>query len=146
MWFFCHTSCFQIHPFMASPDKHNLDQFWPSTSMFDQTLNSFNYCESILFRGAEISSFEDDGHICGYLTSWISLPTKWKKIQNYYLQFLTDAKQRPNTKQGQLRNYGLASDSAFCLTSRLKILIHGSRSVFSQPILIRRLLWHQTVN
>jgi len=38
------------------------------------SLNS--YCESILFRGAEISSFEDDGHICGYLTSWIALPTK----------------------------------------------------------------------
>ena len=34
------------------------------------------YCESILFRGAEISLFEDDGHIRGYLTSWIALPTK----------------------------------------------------------------------
>ena len=39
-----------------------------------------------------------------------------KKIQNYYLQFLTGAKLRPNTEQGQLRNYGLASDSAYCLT------------------------------
>jgi len=37
-----------------------------------------NYCESILFRGAEISSFEDDGHIRGYLTLWIALPTKLK--------------------------------------------------------------------
>ena len=34
------------------------------------------YCESILFRGAEISSFEEDGHIRGYLTSWIALLTK----------------------------------------------------------------------
>ena len=34
------------------------------------------YCESILFSGAEISSFEDDGHIRGYLTSWIALSTK----------------------------------------------------------------------
>jgi len=39
-------------------------------------LIKFYYCESILFRGAEISSFEDDGHIRGYLTSWIALPTK----------------------------------------------------------------------
>jgi len=39
------------------------------------------YCESILFRGAEISSFEDDGHIRGYLTSWIALPTKLKKYK-----------------------------------------------------------------
>ena len=38
-----------------------------------------HYCESILFRGAEISSFEDDGHIRGYLTLWIALPTKLKK-------------------------------------------------------------------
>ena len=37
------------------------------------------YCESILFHGAEISSFEDAGHIRGYLTSWIALPTKLKK-------------------------------------------------------------------
>jgi len=37
------------------------------------------YCESILFRGAEISSFEDDGHIRGYLTLWIALPTKLKR-------------------------------------------------------------------
>jgi len=94
------------------------------------------YCESILFRGAEISSFEDDGHIRGYLTSWIVLPTKLK-IQNYYLQFLTDAKLRQKLNQGQLRNYGLASDSAYCLTSRLKILIHGSLSMFSQPSPIR---------
>jgi len=40
---------------------------------------SKEYCESILFRGAEISSFEDEGHIRGYLTSWIALPTKLKK-------------------------------------------------------------------
>ena len=40
-----------------------------------------DYCESILFRGAEISSFEDDGHIRGYLTSWIALPTKLKKYK-----------------------------------------------------------------
>ena len=39
------------------------------------------YCESILFRGAEISSFEDKGHICRYLTSWIALPTKLKKYK-----------------------------------------------------------------
>jgi len=39
------------------------------------------YCESILFRGAEISSFEDDGHIHGYLTSLIALPTKLKKYK-----------------------------------------------------------------
>ena len=58
------------------------------------------YCESILFRGAEISLFEDDGHIRGYLTLWIALPTKLKKIQNYYLHFLTDAKFRPNTETG----------------------------------------------
>jgi len=49
-------------------------------------------------------------------------------------------------RQGQLRNYELASDPAYCLTSRLKILIHSSRSMFSQTSLIRRLLWHQTVN
>jgi len=40
-----------------------------------------NYCESILFRGAEISSFENDGHIRGYLTSWIALPTKLKNTK-----------------------------------------------------------------
>ena len=34
------------------------------------------YCESILFHGAEISSFQDDGHISGYFTSWIALPMK----------------------------------------------------------------------
>jgi len=39
------------------------------------------YCESILFRGAEISSIEDDGHIRGYLTSRIALPTKIKKYK-----------------------------------------------------------------
>jgi len=40
-----------------------------------------SYCESILFRGAEISSFEDEEHIPGYLTSWIALPTKYKKLK-----------------------------------------------------------------
>jgi len=49
-------------------------------------------------------------------------------------------------KQGQLRNYGLASDSAYCLTSHLKIMNHHIGSMFSQPSLIRQLLWHQTVN
>jgi len=36
------------------------------------------YRESILFCGADILSFEYDGHICGYLTLWIALPTKYK--------------------------------------------------------------------
>ena len=45
------------------------------------------YCESILFRGAEISSFEDDGHIRGYLTSWIALPTKLKKYKIITFKF-----------------------------------------------------------
>jgi len=39
------------------------------------------YYESMLFSGAEISSFEDDGHIRGYLTSWIALPTKYTKLK-----------------------------------------------------------------
>jgi len=65
------------------------------------TGNNFKYCESILFCGAEISSFEDDGHIRGYLTSWIALPTKLKKYI-YYLQFLTGAKLRPNTETGSI--------------------------------------------
>ena len=104
------------------------------------------YCESILFRGAQISSFEDDGHIHGYLTSWIALPTKLKTYKIITFNFWQMRNWGLTLKQGQLRNYGLASDSSYCLTSRLKILIHGSRSMFSQPSLIRRLLWHQTVN
>jgi len=68
----------------------------------------WRYCESILFRGAEISSFEDDGHIRGDLTSWIALPTKLKKIQNYYLQFLTGAKLRPNTVTGSIAKLGIS--------------------------------------
>jgi len=39
------------------------------------------YCESILFRGAEISSFEDDAYVRGYLTSWIAIPTKLKNTK-----------------------------------------------------------------
>jgi len=58
------------------------------------------YCESILFRVAEISSFEDNRHIRGYLTSWIALPMKFKIL--YYLQFLTGAKLRPNTETGSI--------------------------------------------
>jgi len=49
--------------------------------LFDCLMLLLDYCESILFRGAEISSFEDDGHIRGYLTSWIALPTKLKKYK-----------------------------------------------------------------
>jgi len=49
---------------------------------FVKKIVSPHYCESILCRGAEISLFEDHGHICGYLTSLIALPTKLKKIQN----------------------------------------------------------------
>jgi len=50
------------------------------SNMYDGTSAGY-YCESILFRGAEISSFEDDGHIRGYLTSWIALPTKLKNTK-----------------------------------------------------------------
>ena len=57
----------------------------------------FVYCtkhcftvKAFLFHGADILSFEDDGHICGYLTSWIALPTKYKKLKKKYLRFLTD--------------------------------------------------------
>ena len=45
-----------------------------------------DYCESILFHRAEILSLEDDGHISGYLTLWIALPTKYIKLKtNMYL-------------------------------------------------------------
>ena len=60
------------------------------------------YCESILFRGAEISLFEDDRQIRGYLTSWIALPTKLKKYKIITFNFLTGAKLRPNTETGSI--------------------------------------------
>jgi len=62
------------------------------------------YCESILFRGAEISSFEDDGHIRGYLTSWIALSTKLKKYKNITFNFWQMRNWDLTLKQGQLRN------------------------------------------
>ena len=68
------------------------------------------YCESILFRGAEIWSFEDDGHIRGYLTTWIALPTKLKKYKIITFNFLQMRNGGLTLKQGQLRNYGLVSD------------------------------------
>jgi len=47
----------------------------------------YMYCESILFSGEENSSFEDDGHIRGYLTSWIALPTTLKKYKIIIFNF-----------------------------------------------------------
>jgi len=70
------------------------------------------YCESILFRGAEISSFKDYGHIRGYLTSWIALPTKLKKYKTITLNFWQMRNWDLTLKQGQFRNYGLASSSS----------------------------------
>ena len=66
-----------------------------------KTCRHWTYCESILFRGAEFSLFEDDGHIRGYLTSWIALP-------KYYPKFLTDAKLRPNTETGSFAKLGIS--------------------------------------
>ena len=65
-------------------------------------INIVKYCESILFRGAEISSFEDDRQIRGYLTSWIALPTKLKKYKIITFNFLTGATLRPNTETGSI--------------------------------------------
>jgi len=47
----------------------------------NSSFECMSYCESILFCGAEISSFEDNGHIRGYLTSWIAIPTKLKNTK-----------------------------------------------------------------
>ena len=61
-------------------------------------IHSVNYCESILFRGAEISSFEDDGHVRGYLTSWIAIPTKlktYKIISKSLVQLFTSIGTNP---------------------------------------------------
>jgi len=67
----------------------------------------FGYCESILFRGAEISSFEDDRHIRGFLTSWIALPTKLKNTK-LLPSILTGAKLRHNTETGSIAKLGIS--------------------------------------